>query len=76
MSERTVMTAEDLADFFGENGVACRVIVPEYGERFIAVFSIGSMTQAEIASHVRENGLLCIFFRDDEKRFYENKLIP
>jgi len=67
------MTAEDLADFFGENGVACRVIVPEYGERFIAVFSIGSMTQAEIASHVRENGLLCIFFRDDEKRFYGNK---
>ena len=73
MSERTVMAAEDLADFFGENGVACRVIVPEYGERFIAVFSIGSMTQAEIASHVRENGLLCIFFRDDEKRFYGNK---
>ena len=73
MSERTVMAAEGLADFFGENGVACRVIIPEYGERFIAVFSLGSMTQAEIASHVRENGLQCIFFRDDEKRFYGNK---
>ena len=67
------MAAEELADFFGENGVACRVIVPEYGERFIAVFSLGSMTQAEIASHVRGNGQMCIFFRDDEKRFYGNK---
>lgn len=63
---------EQVVQQFIEKGVVCKAIYSdEPYNNFIAVFGLGTMTEEEINTVIKSNGLYCIFQRSCYKKYAE-----